>query len=158
MTEKFLRCIGFVLSHEGGYSHDPDDPGGETRWGISKRTYPNVDIRNLSRTQAMELYFADWWLRYNYEAIDNEEIAKRVFDFAVNAGQSVSVKRLQMALNVWNHALDVDGKMGPKTLLAVNVVSNPDALLKAFTHFRASFYESLNREKYIRGWLLRAFA
>ncbi|WP_425526518.1 glycosyl hydrolase 108 family protein [Xanthomonas oryzae] len=50
-----------MLSHEGGYVNDPRDPGGETQWGISKRAYPELNIRALTRDQAIEIYRRDYW-------------------------------------------------------------------------------------------------
>jgi lysozyme family protein len=53
----FDRLIG----NEGGYSNDPADPGGETNWGISKRSYPNVDIKKLTKDGAKAIYLMDFW-------------------------------------------------------------------------------------------------
>jgi lysozyme family protein len=152
--------VELVLSHEGGYSQDPDDAGGETNFGISKRSYPLVDVARLTRAQAIDIYFRDWWEKYGYESIGNFEIAASVFDFAINAGQSTSVKRLQIALNLWNHSLELDGVLGPKTIRATNSATTfeHEPLLMAFSHFRAVYYESLAKPKYIKGWLRRSFS
>ena len=53
---EFNEIIEKVLEHEGGYVNDKDDLGGETKYGITKRFYPNLDIKNLSREQAKEIY------------------------------------------------------------------------------------------------------
>src|SRR5690606_2973445 len=66
MNELFLHAVEVVLEHEGGYVHDPHDPGGETKFGISKRQYPDLDIANLTREQAIEIYRRDWWDKYGY--------------------------------------------------------------------------------------------
>ncbi len=58
---QFDKLIDRVLSHEGGYSNDPQDPGGETQWGISKRAHPDVNIKALTRAQAIDIYRADYW-------------------------------------------------------------------------------------------------
>jgi len=60
MSDNFERCIAFVLRHEGGYVNDPRDPGGETKYGISKRAYPGLDIKNLTEEQAKEIYRQDY--------------------------------------------------------------------------------------------------
>ena len=52
----FDYFIERVLVHEGGYVNDPRDPGGETKYGIAKRSYPGVDIRNLTRAQAVGIW------------------------------------------------------------------------------------------------------
>uniref|UniRef100_UPI0039E582BF glycosyl hydrolase 108 family protein n=1 Tax=Klebsiella pneumoniae TaxID=573 RepID=UPI0039E582BF len=59
----FDDLIGRVLGHEGGYVNDPRDPGGETQFGISKRAYPNVDIKGLTRETAISIYKRDFWDR-----------------------------------------------------------------------------------------------
>lgn len=160
MTPKFLRCIDFTLGHEGGYVNDPRDPGGETKYGISKRSYPHVDIKSLTLDQAKKIYYEDWWVKYNYEQIKHESIAKKLLNIAVNTGQSPAVKILQRAINVFGANLDVDGKMGPKTLAAIAWISydNVEILYRGMCHFQAVYYTSLNMPVFLRGWLLRAFS
>lgn len=63
----FDVCSQFVFHEEGGYVFDPHDPGGETNMGISKRMYPNLDIRNLTKVQAAEIYKRDYWDAHNLE-------------------------------------------------------------------------------------------
>ena len=48
----FDEAFDTLIGHEGGYSNDPRDPGGETRYGISKRAYPDVNIATLTLEQA----------------------------------------------------------------------------------------------------------
>jgi lysozyme family protein len=55
MKDNFDKALSFVLSWEGGYSNDPDDPGGETNFGISKRSYPNENIKDMTKERASEL-------------------------------------------------------------------------------------------------------
>ncbi|WP_420267002.1 glycoside hydrolase family 108 protein [Candidatus Magnetominusculus dajiuhuensis] len=62
MVDNFGKSIAFVLDAEGGYVNNPDDPGGETNYGISKRAYPNIDIKNLSVGEAKDIYHRDYWL------------------------------------------------------------------------------------------------
>ncbi len=61
MKENWEKAISFVLKWEGGYSNDPYDSGGETKYGISKRSYPNLDIKNLTLEQAKEIYKRNYW-------------------------------------------------------------------------------------------------
>ncbi len=61
MTEKFNKAVRIILAHEGGYVNHPADPGGETNMGISKRSYPDLDIKNLTVAMAKEIYFRDFW-------------------------------------------------------------------------------------------------
>lgn len=60
--EKFREALNFTLVWEGGYVNNPKDPGGETKYGISKRRYPHLDIKNLTLQQAKDLYYQDYWL------------------------------------------------------------------------------------------------
>ena len=61
MADRFPAFINRILGHEGGYVNDPQDPGGETNWGISKRSYPGEDIKNLTLDQAAAIYRRDYW-------------------------------------------------------------------------------------------------
>ena len=58
----FDRCLDIVLKFEGGYVNHPNDPGGETNMGISKRAYPNIDIKGMTRETAAALYHRDYWM------------------------------------------------------------------------------------------------
>ena len=61
MSSSFDLAIPIVLENEGGYVNDPADPGGETKYGISKRSYPALDIKNLTVEQATAIYLRDFW-------------------------------------------------------------------------------------------------
>lgn len=68
--DKFTAAMAFVLAHEGGYVWNPNDPGGETNFGISKKSYPNEDIKNLTREAATEIYRIDYWNPSGAETLD----------------------------------------------------------------------------------------
>jgi lysozyme family protein len=91
----FDRVIGI----ESGYSNNPNDPGGETKYGISKRSYPDLDIKNLTREQAKEIYLRDFWNRLEMDSLP-ESIVYQLFDFAINSGVSTSIRYFQRALGV----------------------------------------------------------
>ena len=118
--EVFDRLIG----HEGGYANDPNDPGGETNWGISKRSYPNVDIKNLTRAQAREIYRRDFWERINGEKL-YDGVAFQVFDFAVNSGIGTAVRALQRAIGTAD-----DGHWGPASQAAADKMSEADQIMR----------------------------
>lgn len=82
----FERAFEIVIGIEAGYVNDPLDPGGETKYGISKRAYPNLDIKNLTLQQAHDLYFKDYWTAAGCVLIADEAMAVLVFDCAVNQG------------------------------------------------------------------------
>jgi lysozyme family protein len=57
----FHKIIPFIMEHEGGYVNHPNDPGGETKYGISKRSYPHLDIKDLTQQDAVRIYYDDYW-------------------------------------------------------------------------------------------------
>ena len=136
-----------LMGHEGGYSNDPADPGGETNWGISKRSYPAVDIKNLTREGAKAIYLRDFWSPL---ADADAAIKFQVFDFAVNGGMTVAVRKLQAAVGVAD-----DGHWGQHSRQALSFIPVSDVLLK-FNAQRLAFYTSLkNWPIYGKGWTNR---
>ena len=77
----FNIAIETVLANEGGICNVSGDPGGLTNFGISQRSYPNVDIRNLTRDAAAAIYRRDFW---HYDAVESQLMATKIFDMAVN--------------------------------------------------------------------------
>jgi lysozyme family protein len=96
-----------LIEYEGRYVNDPNDPGGETNWGISKRAYPNFIIKDLTREDAYNIYKRDFW---DVLQADNlpDSITFQLFDFAVNSGISTAIRYFQRALGVAD-----DGHFGP---------------------------------------------
>lgn len=139
----FERLIG----HEGKYSLDPRDNGGETQWGISKRSYPAVDIKNLTLQGAKAIYYRDFWLPL---ADAHPAIKFQVFDFAVNGGMSSALRKLQSAIGVAD-----DGHWGPVSSQALSSMDLNDVLLR-FNAARLHFYTSLSQwPVYGKGWVNR---
>jgi len=145
--------IDFILEHEGGYVNDPDDPGGETNFGISKRSYPNLDIKNLTRKQAAEIYERDF---YNKVRGDDLPVwlALLVTDFAVNAGIKPAVVILQRLVGETD-----DGIMGKKTIAACKT-KPARTLCQAYSTSRFAHYDALVARKplmakFIKGWQRR---
>lgn len=91
--DDFARAIAFVLREEGGLVDNPADPGGLTNWGISQAAYPNLNIRNLTREQAMTIYFTDYWQRSGADKLP-WPLNVVVFDSAVNAGVGMAQRWL----------------------------------------------------------------
>ncbi len=121
-----------LLGNEGGYVCDPKDPGGETQWGISKRSYPQVDIKNLTQAQAKEIYMRDFWMPLGAAA--HPAVKFQVFDFAVNASISTAIRKLQLAVGVAD-----DGHWGPASAEALDLQPLNDTLMR-FAAFRLQFY------------------
>ena len=92
MSTKFNQFIERVLSHEGGYVNHPKDPGGETNWGITKRTAQangyNGSMRAMTREQAIGIYRQAFWERYHADQMP-EAVAFQFFDACVNHGTAM---------------------------------------------------------------------
>src|SRR5438045_9518054 len=90
----FDQALALVLRFEGGYVNDEQDPGGETKFGISKRAYPNLDIRNLTPELAGQIYASDYWGPSGCDRL-TPGMAVVVFDSAVHVGVRRAVAWLQ---------------------------------------------------------------
>ena len=153
----FDKVIPLTLQFEGGYVNDPDDPGGETNFGISKRSYPDVDIANLTREGAIAIYKRDFWDRPELGTLP-DPIGAKLFDLSVNMGLQGAVKVLQRALGT----VVEDGVLGPKTR-AVCGAKDPYAVVDdmcttAEDHYRGIVALRPRSAKFLKGWLRRACA
>lgn len=145
----FLDLIDRVLSHEGGYVNDPRDPGGETKWGISKRSYPQLNIKGLTRDDAKAIYERDFWQRVQGDKLPRP-FAFQALDAAVNHGIGNAVRWMQRAAGVAD-----DGHIGPATLAAVARAEPADLVLN-FNAERLEFYARLQTfDTFGRGWTRR---
>lgn len=135
MNEDWEKAIEFVLQQEGGYGIDPKDPGGETNFGISRKSYPTLDIKNLTIDEAKSIYKTDFWNACSCDQLPwGFSIA--VFDMAVNQGTKKAMRLLQIILDV-----DVDGIIGEKTIAAAHK-ANP-RLVKKYLAMRLVEYAHL---------------
>ena len=123
MTEKFKKAVKLILKHEGGYVNHPDDPGGATNVGISKRAFPDVDIKNLTEEKAAEIYKDKYWNLINGVMLPMP-VAIHIFDYAVNSG----VKRASKTLQNLSNCVP-DGVIGPRTLNAVMQLYNASEMM-----------------------------
>ena len=153
--KNFNEIIKQVLEHEGGYVNDPKDLGGETKYGITKRFYPDVDIKNLTIEQATEIYKKDYWDKNKVESLP-QNLWHIYFDMCVNMGKRTAVKVLQRAAVNKGRNIDVDGGLGPMTIGALKGVE-----LDRVRAFRVKYYVDLitarpEQEKFYLGWFRRA--
>jgi len=151
----FDKALEFVLAAEGGYVNDPDDAGGETNFGISKRAYPDLDIANLTLHDAQNIYYRDYWLKCKCDQLP-PQFGVAVFGSAVNHGPRRAIKLLQETLKT-----DVDGIIGQHTLAAASMQNNR-YMLSRFMSFRGQYYADIvirkpDQHKFLRGWLRRLF-
>lgn len=149
MKANFDACLGEVLSHEGGYVNHPSDPGGETNMGISKRSYPNENIRGMTRARASEIYRRDYWAPVRGDDLP-AGLDLVAFDPAVNSGVSRGAKWLQSALGV-----TADGKIGPATIAAAHK-ADVQAVINRACDLRLSWLRTLPTWKtFGKGWARR---
>jgi lysozyme family protein len=173
--DRFNQAVSVVLGHEGGYTNDPDDPGGETNFGITQTDLdkhaiellllPPIDIKNLTQIEAERFYKKFFWDKYNYNAIDSLHVATKIFDMSVDMGPQEAHKLTQRALTYCGYRkMPIDGVLGAKTLAAINrlcVVGLETDLYDELVNEATWFYENLAKEKpvlkkFLNGWLARA--
>lgn len=150
----FNKSIDKVLINEGGYVNDPSDRGGETKFGISKRAYPNVDIKNLTAEQAKEIYKKDYWDKVKGDDISSEFVAYEIFDTAVNMGVRTASKIAQVVCEA-----HPDGFIGENTLKALNGVDE-ELFVAKFKLAKIARYAYLVKtrpanKKFLYGWINR---
>lgn len=171
----FEKEVADVLRREGGgtLTNDPLDPGKETKYGISKKAFPTIDIANLTENKAREIYYFNYWKPVRGDELP-PPLARMLFDQAVNQGVYAAIISLQRAaagltnvrpaLTTVRPTLKVDGIFGAQTLRAVTALmtrADPSSavdLLTALACDRADQYLSINsaaEERFERGWLRR---
>ena len=90
--EDFQKAVDDLIDNwEGGYVFDPNDPGGMTKYGICARSYPTLDIKNLSRDQAVAIYYRDFWQKYKLESTEDAAIRAKVFNMGVLMGMKTAL-------------------------------------------------------------------
>jgi lysozyme family protein len=149
MRFEFDGAFEILIGHEGGHVDHPDDPGGETKFGISKRSYPEINIAALTLDTAKAIYKKDYWDRVKADKLPLE-LRFVLFDAAVNAGVAQSIKWLQRAVRA-----QADGVIGPKTLAAVSNL-NPHQIASNFLGQRLKHMTGLRHwDQFGRGWASR---
>lgn len=160
MTEAQLnRCIRRTLKHEGGFQKRENDPGnwtggrvgvGElvgTKYGISAKSYPEIDIPNLTEEQAVVIYVLDYAAPLRLRLFHSPRIGWKVFDIGVNRGPANGARTLQRSLGV-----RVDGRIGPETIGAANK-SDPNIIIPRMIEDVIGQYEDIvERDPTMRDW------
>lgn len=143
------KAFNLLLENEGGYVNDKADKGGETKYGISKRAYPDIDIKALTLWQAKDIYYRDYWTRCKCDLLA-DCLSFLVFDFAVNSGCNRAIKVLQKCLNITE-----DGKIGNQTLCACNSC-NKKEIVQKYSQARLEYLQGLGGfKRYGNGWTKR---
>lgn len=157
--DKIIECV-FVL--EGYISDHKADTGGYTKYGISQKAHPEVDVRNLTLEDAKRIYYRKYWLPTRCDQLPFK-VALFVMDMAVNSGNSAAGKALQRCVNLVRadaaKPLVVDGIIGEQTLMESRLVDT-GILVAALLTYRISFYFNLVHKKpsqkvFLKGWMNR---
>lgn len=170
MQDSFGWAFAKLMEHEGGYSNVRDDPGGETIWGITRRSHPEMwSSGRPTKEAAKEFYRREYWDELRCGEIVDRRIAFELFDTAVNMGVYHSASMLQAAYNFLVgdgvEMLAVDGKIGPRTLGAVNALtqkseSHSQSLYLLQNILQGGRYLKLvtanpNLKQFLRGWVTK---
>ena len=153
MKENFEECLKMLLHHEGGYVNHPDDPGGETNLGVTKKVYAasggKKSMKKLTVKDVAPIYKKSYWARLKCDDLPSG-LDFCAFDWGVNSGTGRAAKALQKICGA-----SVDGAIGPKTLALINR-QNPKYMIEEFGKIRQEFYESLGTFKtFGKGWTRR---
>lgn len=157
-NQRSFNAIKAVIQNEGGYVNHPADPGGETKYGITKRTYPYLDIRNLTMDDAIKIYQKDWWDKYGFGNLPLG-VGEKIFDLSVNMGAQRPVRFLQRALCDLGQDVTIDGILGPKTCAAA-IQCHPRTLVQHIKYHARNYYTALAERRpkmrvFLKGWLKR---
>jgi len=143
MTDNFLKCIDVILKNEGGFQDNPKDKGNwangilkGTKYGISARQYPDLDIKNLTVDQAKEIYFRDYWLKCKLDGIEDLNAALQILDFCVTSGPYKAIRAAQKCSFAYE-----DGIMGPASIKAINMAL---CFIEKYRNERLRFYATLD--------------
>lgn len=163
-----MKEIERTLGHEGGFSDDPEDcrnwTSGKqgvgalrgTNYGISAKSFPELDIKAISKEVATEIYKKRYWKPMKLEMLTSAKVRWKVFDIGVEMGSGTAIRMLQDIIGI--HA---DGTMGSNTAREANDMDETrllEGLLRAQVMRYASIVEKNTiQAKYLNGWIRRAF-
>jgi lysozyme family protein len=153
----FIREVEKVLEHEGGYSKDRDDAGGETKFGISKRAFPDTNILDLTKADAIKIYWEFYWKKFKIEMLP-EHLQGITFDMVVNKGGR-GVKILQKAANdknIKDKLITVDGRIGRMTAEACQKLEIDRVVAYNVLHYSKIVQKKPSQMKFWYGWFRRA--
>jgi len=145
--------IAKTIAHEGGFSNNPADSGGATKYGVEQRDVPSIPIQTLTVAQATAYYLANY-VKPLFHEINSQAILDKLVDAGVLFGVGAAVSDLQRAIPIY-----VDGLFGAETLLLVNEA--PEAQLLAdfktqlFTRAHGVVAAHPQDLEFLVGWLNR---
>lgn len=159
----FLQAYKYMIHNEGGYKlHTVDgDRGGMTYAGIARNFHPNwagwfaIDRGAIPDTELVrQFYLSRFWMPIQGDNIANQQVARNVFDFAVNAGVATAVRLVQNVVGT-----NPDGRMGPLTLAALNAMDAEKFVLTyalaKIARYRDIVTRNMSQQKFLLGWINR---
>ena len=162
-NDVFGSIFEYILSVEGGYSNDKADKGGKTKYGIIEveaRKYGyKGDMKDLTKDIAEDIYKNKYYLSNNLDKIKDKRVALSIADWTINSG-SWGLKKAQQAVNILKgDVLVVDGRIGEKSIEAINSV-NPELFLTQYHELQRKFYKAIvdnnpSQSVFLKGWLNR---
>lgn len=144
---EFEPAVEYVLGNERGLVNNSADPGGLTNFGISQATYPHLDIRNLTRDEAIEIYRRDYW---KFGAFTSQRVATKMLDIYVNLPPAHAIRLLQLSL-----LTIADGVLGPQTIEMANT-ADEGALIDELKARLVKYYVDANATAFELGEFRRA--
>lgn len=150
-SDPFEYCVNLILKEEGGYVDNHQDPGGRTKFGISQRSYPYLDIAVLTEDHAKEIYHMDYWLPVRGDDLP-KPLALCLFDSAVNQGVNSAIRLLQGTVGT-----KVDGILGPQTLLFIKQHTIEDVVNNFMADRAIRYSRTPNYDVFGKGWTRRLF-
>jgi lysozyme family protein len=165
----FIHALTETLKHEGGYSNHPADKGGATNFGITERVARSHgyqgDMKDIPIDTVRNIYRTSYWDKLKLDAVDevSVELAHRIFDIAVNAGDGRAGRFLQTAINLCmkEGSIGVDGVVGNGTLSTLRKMkSEAPFILATVKALHAKHYIDIcvanpTQKVFLRGWLRR---
>jgi len=157
MKENFDKCLEMLLSHEGGFVNHPEDPGGITNLGVTKKVYDEwtgsesteQEMRDLTPEDVAPIYKKNYWDRVKGDSLPSG-LDWACFDWAVNSGSGRPAKAVQRAVGATQ-----DGAIGPQTLGLI-MEKDPEEIINYVYGVRQDFYKGLKTfETFGRGWTRR---
>lgn len=146
------RCI---LKWEGGYSDHEADRGGETKWGISEKSYPTLDIASLTIDDAVKIAKRDYWDLLRLDEVADPRVQSKIFDMAFNMGTGRTAKLVQSAVGVVT-----DGIVGEKTLKAINRMTGTKLVAELVDRHMGRYIDIVignpSQLVFLKGWYRRA--
>ena len=164
MNKNYDHCLEMLLEHEGGFVNHPDDPGGITNLGVTKKVYEEwverevseQEMRDLTKEEVAPIYKRNYWDRCKCNSLDSG-VDFSIFDWAVNSGTGRAAKALQRIVGATEDGPIAPSSVaiGPATLALVSNHS-PEDLIEEIYSQRQMFYESLGTfDTFGRGWSRR---